>query len=93
MSMNVEQDLMDYRFRAVLRAGKKGDHSISIDARKIAVRNNVDRKGGLYRLNLEQIMIEFGEDLAMEFWEVLMYLLPEMKVKEAIKEYVERMSF
>jgi hypothetical protein len=25
--------------------------------------------------------------------EVLMYLLPEMRVKEAIKEYVERMSF
>ncbi len=92
MGMKAEQDLMDYRFRAVLRAGKKGDH-ISIDARKIAVRNNVDRRGGLYRLNLEQIMLEFGEDLAMEFWEVLMYLLPEVRVKEAIREYVERMSF
>ena len=88
-----EQDLKDYRFRAVMRTGRRGDHSISIDARKIALRNNIFKCGGLYRLNLEQIMLEFGEDLVMEFWEVLMYLLPEVRVKEAIREYVERRSF
>ena len=49
-----EQDLKDYRFRAVMRTGRKGDHSIGIDARKIALRNNIYMCGGLYRLNLEQ---------------------------------------
>ncbi|AGK60958.1 hypothetical protein Asulf_00954 [Archaeoglobus sulfaticallidus PM70-1] len=87
--MEVKQELKDYRFRAVLRSGKKGDHAICIDARKFAIRNNVSKKGGLYRLNLEQIQLEFGEDLAMEFWEVLMYMLPQERVKEAIREYVE----
>ncbi len=89
----LEQDLKDYRFRAVMKTGKKGDHSISIDARKIALRNNIDKRGGLYRLNLEQIQLEFGEDLAMEFWEILLYLLPLEKVKRAIKEFAERMTF
>ncbi len=88
-----EQDLKDYRFRAVMRAGNGRDHSISINARKIAVRNNIFKCGGLYRLNLEQIQIEFGEDLAMEFWEILLYMLPMERVKRAIEEFAERMTF
>ena len=88
-----EQDLKDYRFRAIMKTGKKGDHSISIDARKIALRNNIVKRGGLYRMNLEQIQLEFGEDLAMEVWEILMYMLPVENVKRAIEEFAERMSF
>jgi len=45
----------------------------------------------LYRLNLEQIQLEFCEDLAMEFWEILMYLLPMERVKKAIEEFAEKM--
>jgi hypothetical protein len=33
------------------------------------------------------------KDSAMEFCEVLMYLSSEMRVREAIREYAERMSF
>jgi hypothetical protein len=29
----------------------------------------------------------------LEFWEVLMYLSSEMRVREAIREYAESMSF
>ncbi|AIY90327.1 hypothetical protein GACE_1286 [Geoglobus acetivorans] len=66
---------------------------MAVDARKIALRNNINKVNGTYRLDLEQIRVEMGEDLVMEFWEILMYMLPLEKVKRAIEEFAERMSF
>jgi len=37
--------------------------------------------------------IEMGEDLAMEFWEILTYLLLQERVKKTIEEYAERTGF
>lgn len=82
--------MQDYRFRVLIRSGNGKDHAVSVDARKIALRNNINKVNGTYRLDLEQIMVEMGEDLVMEFWEILMYLLPEERVKEAIREYAEK---
>ncbi|AIY90020.1 hypothetical protein [Geoglobus acetivorans] len=45
---------------------------------------------GKYKLDLEQIRVDMGEESAMELWELLMHLLPEKKVRKAIKEYAER---
>ncbi len=87
--MKQHQELKDYRFRAVLKTGKKGDHVISMDARKIAVKNNISKRGSLYRADLEQIRLEFGEDLMVEIWEVVMWMLPEKIVREAVREYFE----
>lgn len=86
----MNQQFKDFRFRALIKSGSNGDHAISIDARKIALKNHIDRRSKLYRLNLEQIQLEFGEDLLMDFWEVVMYMLPCERVRRAIKEYVER---
>ena len=87
--MKQHQELKDYRFRTILKTGKKGDHVISMDARKIAIKNNVSKRGSLYRIDFEQIKLEFGEDLMIEIWEVLMWMLPGRIVKEAVREYFE----
>ena len=84
---------MDYRFRIVIRSGNGKDEAVSIDARKIALKNYISKVNGTYKLDLESVKIEMGEDLAMEFWEILTYLLPPEKVREAIREYLERASF
>ena len=84
---------MDYRFRVVIRSGNGKDEAVSIDARKIALRNNISKVNGTYKLDLESVKIEMGEDLAMEFWEILTYLLPPEKVKKAMEEYAERACF
>ncbi len=53
----------------------------------------MSKVNGVYKLDLESVKIEMGEDLAMEFWEILTYLLPQEKVKKAIEEYAERACF
>lgn len=58
----------DYRFRAVIKTDVKGDHAIKINARKIALRNRIGMTNGLHYLDLDQIRLEFGEDLIMEWW-------------------------
>jgi hypothetical protein len=89
----MELEMLDYRFRTVIKNGEKKDYAIKVDARKFAIKNSIFKRNRLYELDLEQIKIQFGEDLMMEFWEVLMYMLPEEKVREAIREYAERVSF
>ncbi len=59
---------MDYRFRVVIKSGNGKDEAVSIDARKIALRNSISKVNGTYKLDLENVRIEMGEDLAMEFW-------------------------
>ncbi|DBA54660.1 TPA_asm: hypothetical protein GahPV1_gp23 [Geoglobus ahangari pleomorphic virus 1] len=85
--------MQDYRFRVLIKSGNGRDHAVAVDARKIALRNNISKVNGTYKLDLEQIKVEMGEDLAMEFWEILMYMLPLEKVKRAIEEFAERVSF
>lgn len=85
--------MRDCRFRVVIKSGNSKDHAVTVDARKIALRNSISKVNGTYKLDLEQIRVEMGEDLAMEFWEILMYMLPPEKVKRAIEEFAERMSF
>jgi len=49
--MDVGQELADYRFRTVIKTGNKKDHTIKVDARKIALKNNVFKRGSLYSLD------------------------------------------
>ncbi len=88
--MSQEVDVKQYFVGVFVKGGKKGDHLIQMDARKFAIKNSIGSTNGVYRFDLEQIRIEMGEEMAMEFWEMLMYLLPEERVKKAVKEYVER---
>lgn len=85
--------MQDYRFRVLIKSGNGKDYAVSVDARKIALKNNINKVNGTYRLDLEQIRVEMGEDLVMEFWEILMYMLPLEKVRRAIEEFAERASF
>ncbi len=45
---------------------------------------------GMHYLNLDQIQLEFGEDLLMDWWEELMYFLPAERVRRAIQRYYEK---
>ena len=47
-----------YLFRVLVKGGKKGDYAIAVDARKFALRNNVRRVNGTYKLDFEQIRVE-----------------------------------
>ncbi|RLI76937.1 hypothetical protein DRP05_11665 [Archaeoglobales archaeon] len=83
----IEEELKDYRFRAVIKTDEK-DFAVKTDARKIALKNNISKRGTLYKLEFEQIQIEIGEDLMAELWELLAYMLPERVVRKTMEEYV-----
>ncbi|RLI80376.1 hypothetical protein DRP05_00945 [Archaeoglobales archaeon] len=81
----LDEELKDYRFRAVIKTGNK-DFAVKTDARKIALKNNISKRGTLYKLEFEQIQIEIGEDLMAELWELLVYMLPEKVVRKTMEE-------
>ncbi len=82
----LDEELKDYRFRAVIKTGNK-DFAVKTDARKIALKNNISKRGTLYKLDFEQIQIEIGEDLMAELRELLAYMLPEKVVRKTMEEY------
>ncbi len=45
------------------------------------------------RIEKDLIEVEMGEDLTMEFWEILWYMLFSEKVERAIDEFAEKVSF
>ena len=82
----LDEELKDYRFRAVIKTGNK-DFAVKTDARKIALKNNISKRGTLYKLDFEQIQIEIGEDLMAELRELLDYMMPEKVVRKTMEEY------
>jgi len=48
----LEEDIKDYRFRAVIKTCKK-DFTVKTDARKITLKNNISKRGTLYKLDFE----------------------------------------
>jgi|Deesub1362B_J571_1020462.scaffolds.fasta_scaffold00842_15 hypothetical protein len=79
----------DFRLRVTVKSGNGEDHAVSVDARKIALRNSISMRNGIFRVDFEQIKLEMGKDLMEELWEVMMYLIDEEKVREAMEEYSE----
>jgi len=79
----------DFRLRVTVKSGNCKDHAVSVDARKIALRNSISMRRGIFSMDFEQIRIEMGKDLMEELWEIMMYLMDEEKVKEAMEEFAE----
>jgi len=92
--MEAKAEMKDYRFRASIKTGRKGDHAITVDARKIALKTAMRKREGMHYLNLDQILLEFGEDLLMDWWEELYSKLIELSRKYSMKFYdVEYQGF
>jgi len=75
--------------RVLIKSGNGEDHAISVDARKIALRNRVSFTRGILSIDFDEIRVEMGKDLMEELWEVMMYLIDEEKVREAMEEFAE----
>jgi len=45
---NMELEMLDYRFRTVIKNGEKKDYAIKVDARKFAIKNSIFKRNGLF---------------------------------------------
>jgi|Deesub1362A_J573_1020465.scaffolds.fasta_scaffold00017_131 hypothetical protein len=50
--MEAKAEIKDYRFRASIKTGTKGDHAIVVDTRKIALRTAMGERSGIHYLDL-----------------------------------------
>ncbi|WP_449267229.1 hypothetical protein [Geoglobus acetivorans] len=54
---------------------------------------NILLKSDLEGIESEQIRVEMRENLVMEFWRMLIYMLPLERVERAIEEFAEMSAF